>query len=221
VSDIVLLKAVALAEAFPGRWWVPAPDLLDAIEPGRTRAKVLAVEPDTDCGANPWAAKAIWMAIESRDDAHLMGPIQSTQLDRDGYRAGDALCVPQDRVIDLVFIGSEGRPVLNEARARFMFGKRALVGLDLMSETGDLIEQSQFTGIIARVDPADGIQLVLDDQSVYWLPPDARSFEEAAPGEYTLRSNGQTVVNPDYIATWTITQGYDGYVPPSDGFRAR
>ena len=95
-----------------------------------------------------------------------------------------------------------GRPLLNEPRARFAVGKRALVGITILSQDGDLVERNQFVGRIASVDPDRGIELLLDDRSSYWLPPDSRSLEEARPGEYSLRSNGQTVVDPDYICTW-------------------
>jgi hypothetical protein len=220
VSDVVLLQARSLGQAFPGRWWLPATDLLDQLELGRTDVKVLALPLEPDHDAHPWAAKAIWVAIDRREDDCLIGTIRTTELDRDGYQVGDRLALPRDRVIDLVLVGGDGRRLLNESRARFMVDKRALVGLTVLSQAGDLIEQSQFVGTIAEVDPARGIELVLDDRSSYWLPPDARAFQEAAPGEYTLRSTGQTVVDPDYVCTWTVTRPDAGYSPPPDGFRS-
>lgn len=36
------------------------------------------------------------------------------------------------------------------------------------------------------------------------LPPDLSSTEKAAPGEYTLRATGEVVVDPDYLATWSL-----------------
>ena len=220
MSDVVLLQARSLEQAFPGRWWLPAAELLDALEPGRTNAKALALELGPDGGADPWAAKAIWVAIDSREDDCLMGTVRTTHLDRDGYRAGDRLSLPRDRVIDVVSVAPDGRPLLNEPRARFMVDKRALVGLTVLSQGGDLVKQSQFVGTITEVDPARGIELVLDDHSSYWLPPDARAFEEAPPGEYTLRSNGQTVVDPDYVCRWTVTRPDAQYSPPPEGFRS-
>jgi hypothetical protein len=108
------------------------------------------------------------------------------------------------------------------------FARRAVSPIDnclqppvcVRASVCDLIEQSQFVGTIAEVDPVRGIELVLDDRSSYWLPPDARAFQEASPGEYTLRSTGQTVVDPDYICTWTVTRPDAGYSPPPDGFRS-
>jgi hypothetical protein len=213
VSDVVLLQARSLDQAFPGRWWLPAPGLLDQLELGRTDVKVLALPLGPDHNPDPWAAKTIWVTIDSREDDCLLGAIRTTELDRDGYRVGDRIALPPDRVIDLVFVGGDGHRLLNESRARFMVDKRALVGLTVLSQSGDLIEQSQFLGTIADVDPARGIELVLDDQSSYWLPPDVRAFQEAPPGEYTLRSTGQTVVDPDYVSTWTVTRPDASYSP--------
>jgi hypothetical protein len=162
----------------------------------------------------------VWLAIEEREAGQLNGTIVHTSMDRDGYRVGDPLSAPQDRVLDLVFLGPGGRPLLNEQRARFMVDKRVLVGITVLSKDGDLVEQHQFAGTIASVDPDHGIQLTLDDGGAYWLPPDTRALEEARPGEYRLRSNGQTVVNPDYLCTWTINQPHHPYSMPTDGYRA-
>jgi hypothetical protein len=74
----------------------------------------------------------------------------------------------------------------------------------MLSASGELVEQRQFLGTIARIDPAAGIELAHGDGSTYWLPPDVRPLEEAAPGEYRLRSTGEVVVDPDYTCTWTV-----------------
>ncbi len=168
--------------------------------------------------ANPWSARPIWIAVDGQQNGDVCGTVLDSAVDRDGFRAGEKLTVPRGRIIDLGFVGSDGRPNLNEPRALFMVDKRVLVGLTVLSEKGDLVEQTQFVGTVESVDRADGIRLVLDDGASYSLPPDARAFEEAAPGEYTLRSNGQTVVDPDYVCTWTVTRPDDRYGPPSSGF---
>jgi len=38
----------------------------------------------------------------------------------------------------------------------------------------------------------------------YNLPPDTRSFRRAGPGEYRLRSTGETVIDPDFTVTFSI-----------------
>ena len=219
-DEVVLLKAASVAAACPGRWWTPNAELLAAIEPRRTHVRLLAIEPDSEGGADLWDASAVWLAVESRDAGTLTGKVTRSGVDRDGYREGDPLSVPVDRVFDVVSFGPGGRPLLNEQRAQFAVGKRALVGITVVSHDGEPVEQHQFVGTIADTDPDDGIRLLLDDGTDYWLPPDSRSLEEARPGEYRLRSNGQTVVDPDYVCTWTLTQPDHPYSVPDDGYHA-
>jgi hypothetical protein len=38
---------------------------------------------------------------------------------------------------------------------------------------------------------------------------EARPYEQASPGEYRLRSTSEVVIDPDFITTWTVTQGKD------------
>ena len=40
-----------------------------------------------------------------------------------------------------------------------------------------------------------------------WLPPHLEAYQEAAEGEYRLRSTGEVVVDPDWLCTWTIHPG--------------
>lgn len=86
-----------------------------------------------------------------------------------------------------------------------------LVGLTFVDREDQLLEQQQFWGRIVRIDRNAGFQIELRGtragQEDYWLPPDTRPFERAAPGEYRLRSTEEIVVNPDFTATWTITKG--------------
>ena len=36
------------------------------------------------------------------------------------------------------------------------------------------------------------------------LPPDPDAFQPAAPGRYTLKTTGEVVVDPDFLAAWTV-----------------
>jgi hypothetical protein len=110
----------------------------------------------------------------------------------------------------------------NRAEAECAIGKRVLVGITVLSHDDDeVVERHSFAGLVKSVEPSRGIELLLDDDTSYWLPPDTDSLREAPPGEYYLRDTGQTVVNPDYLATWTITQAAaDSPRPPADGFTA-
>jgi hypothetical protein len=111
-----------------------------------------------------------------------------------------------------------GQPILNEERARFALGKRLLVGLTVLSRDAGPIEQRQYVGTLTAVDPHRGLQLTLDDGTTSWLPPDARSLEEAPPGEYRLRSTGEVVGDPDYLCSWTITRSDHPAGLPPTGF---
>jgi len=80
-----------------------------------------------------------------------------------------------------------------------MINKRVLIGLTYIDHTDKCLEQKQMHGKIISVDKTNGIEIALEgsrDGEIYMLPPDLRSFHEAAPGE----------VNPDFTTTWTITQ---------------
>jgi len=53
----------------------------------------------------------------------------------------------------------------------------------------------------------EGIRIRLQDSDKRFdLPPDPRGIRVAKPGTYRLRSTGQEVVDPDYLATWTIVK---------------
>jgi hypothetical protein len=88
-------------------------------------------------------------------------------------------------------------------------GKRVLVGLTYLDADGDVEEQVQFHGVIVEGGgPDEGVTLKrADTGEVIALPP---GLEPAEPGEYRLRSTGETVVDPDFVATWTIS-------PPEEG----
>jgi hypothetical protein len=88
-------------------------------------------------------------------------------------------------------------------------GKRVLVGLTYLDAEGEVEEQEQFHGVIVEGGGADeGVTLKrADTGEVVALPP---GLEPAKPGEYTLRGTGETVVDPDFVATWTVS-------PPQEG----
>jgi hypothetical protein len=88
-------------------------------------------------------------------------------------------------------------------------GKHVLVGLTYLDAEGEVEEQEQFHGVIVEGGgPDEGVTLKrADTGEVVTLPP---GLEPAEPGEYTLRSSGETVVDPDFVATWTIS-------PPEEG----
>ena len=46
-----------------------------------------------------------------------------------------------------------------------------------------------------------------NDGSTLILPGDLSSTRIARPGEYKLRSTGEVVTNPDFLATWNFVEG--------------
>lgn len=89
--------------------------------------------------------------------------------------------------------------------AEQLVGKVLLVGLTFVEAAGD--RQEQFYGEVVSAGRSDGVILRLSgsrDGERYRLPPDLRSIFPAQPGEYRLRTTGETVTDPDFTATWVI-----------------
>lgn len=86
-------------------------------------------------------------------------------------------------------------------------GKRLLVGLTYVGAGGTPVEHLQVHGRVQAADPHSGIILQLEGKRAgesFTLPPDTSAIRGAQPGDYHLRSTGETVANPDYLAEWTI-----------------
>lgn len=87
-------------------------------------------------------------------------------------------------------------------------GKRLLVGVSYEDSDGELLRQEQFHGPIVAAS-GNGIVLERSDTGErVSLPP---QLMPAPPGEYRLRSTGEVVVDPDYLARWVKKE------PPPDG----
>jgi len=88
-----------------------------------------------------------------------------------------------------------------------LIGKRVLIGLTYV-ENGQDDRHEQKHGAVEDVSD-EGVAIRLSDGDIYWLPPDLRPWQPAHPGEYRLRSTGEVVVDPDFIANWEVTPGSD------------
>jgi hypothetical protein len=88
-----------------------------------------------------------------------------------------------------------------------LIGKRVLIGLTYV-ENGQDDRYEQKHGVVEDVSD-EGVAIRLSDGGTYWLPPDLRPWQAAPPGEYRLRSTGEVVVDPDFMANWTVTPGSD------------
>lgn len=83
--------------------------------------------------------------------------------------------------------------------------KILLIGITLLDDSEELIDQIQVYGPVVRVD-AEGIVILRNGTNTeFTIPPDFDHVSEAAPGEYRLRSTGEVVVDPDYLSSWTVS----------------
>lgn len=89
---------------------------------------------------------------------------------------------------------------VDTGRAEDYLGKTILVGITYVDRDDKVVDQIQWHGTIEAIDPLLQIR-VAGSAEVRTLPP---QVEDAAPGEYTLRSTGDVVSNPDFLATWTV-----------------
>ncbi len=90
-------------------------------------------------------------------------------------------------------------PTLNDIR-----GKTILVGITRLAHKGEIIGQQQFAGVFESMDASIQIR-VSTTGKVFILPPDLGVFQKAELGIYRLRSTGETIENPDFTASWTVT----------------
>jgi hypothetical protein len=94
-------------------------------------------------------------------------------------------------------------------KAPELLGTHVLVGITKVDRVGKVVEQKEFHGHVVRATAREGVVIVNSAGKELNVPPDSRAFEVAEPGEYRLHSTGEIVVDPDYVATWTLT-------PPED-----
>jgi len=84
-----------------------------------------------------------------------------------------------------------------------LIGKILLVGITYYTHENKFIEQKQFYGTVIESNESI-IRIKQKDETIFSLPPDLRSTKRAPAGEYKLRSTGEVVVNPDFLATWDL-----------------
>jgi hypothetical protein len=103
-----------------------------------------------------------------------------------------------------------GPPVWDQDEADFLVGKYALVGVTYLASDGKTVtSQVQYHGRVVSADEKNGIKIECEGKwagQTLGLPPALSAFRFADPAEYKLRSTGETVTNPDVLATWSITE---------------
>jgi hypothetical protein len=85
-----------------------------------------------------------------------------------------------------------------------LIGTHLLVGLTHVDHAGNVLSKEQFHGKVIRASVEEGVILVDADGREHWVPLDREAFRPADPGEYRLRSTGEVVVDPTWLATWTV-----------------
>lgn len=93
---------------------------------------------------------------------------------------------------------------IDETEAPEYLGKVVLIGVTYLDHEEKLLGQKQWVGTISTFSRKEGIRIRLrDSDEPCGLPPDKRGLRKAPPGSYRLRSTGEVIENPDYLATWT------------------
>ncbi len=88
-----------------------------------------------------------------------------------------------------------------EKHQTFLKGKVFLIGLTFIDEDGNVIEQYQTSGFVDELTEKGFLKFIRTNGSVFQLPYDERAIKEAAEGEYSEKSTGNIIINPDYITT--------------------
>ncbi|MCB0792253.1 MAG: hypothetical protein H6595_12980 [Flavobacteriales bacterium] len=83
-------------------------------------------------------------------------------------------------------------------------GKVFLVGVDLLSGDGALIEKYQTAGVVEELTNDGFFLLKREDGSLFTLPYEPTSIKVADKGEYTLKATNEVIVDPDYMTTWDV-----------------
>jgi hypothetical protein len=89
-------------------------------------------------------------------------------------------------------------------------GARVLVGVTYHRNDGRA-DHVQVHGTVQRVD-ATVIEIVRPDGTVFALPPAPEAFARAERGVYSLRSTGEEIRDPDYLAQFEV-------YPPNDSMQ--
>jgi hypothetical protein len=103
-----------------------------------------------------------------------------------------------------------------------LLGKRVLVGVTCVSPDGVEITRFQTHGVLTEAGE-NAMIVTRDDGSTFGLPPAPELLDRAEPGVYTLRDTGETIEDPDLLASLTVTVADEeslddlwthGFMPP-------
>ena len=94
-------------------------------------------------------------------------------------------------------------------------GKHLLVGLTYVNHHGEVTGRLQLHGEITQVSEREIAFERADGGGEFTIPGNFEALQPADPGEYTLTSTGEVVVDPDYTCVWTIRSGPTGEEKPT------
>jgi hypothetical protein len=85
-------------------------------------------------------------------------------------------------------------------------GKIISIGLTLLDQQKNIIEQYQTQGVIKKIGDKGMMKIERSKLPVFTIPFDEGSISEAEEGIYTERSTGIEIKIQDYLSSWTIRQ---------------
>ena len=89
-----------------------------------------------------------------------------------------------------------------------LVGKTLYVEMNCYTCEQTFLAQKQFFGEVLSANETKGVVLYLtglQSGRLFFIPCDVRDYQPAPPGDYHVRSTGETVKNPDFIITWNTT----------------
>jgi hypothetical protein len=101
-----------------------------------------------------------------------------------------------------------------------VIGKHILVGITGYDEKGNKIYSFELHGTVIYAKKGDRIsikvesdpvpsEIILNEDSIYSIPPDVSGMDLAPEGIYTLKSTGEKFVDPDLLASWSVNMRED------------
>lgn len=88
-----------------------------------------------------------------------------------------------------------------------MVGSTLLIGVTYLAVDGAVDGVVELHGVVTSVHPL--VTIERDGQEDFTLPPEPPAYDYAEPGEYTLRTTGEVVVNPRFTTVWTVEASND------------
>lgn len=83
-------------------------------------------------------------------------------------------------------------------------GSYVLVKLNYCNEDNEIVETSQFHGLIDQITTDEVVIKNSDSGKTISLPPTFGSYVKAEKGKYDLPSTGESIIDPDFITEWTL-----------------